>query len=137
MAEQPAPEDQAGEDQAGKGRQESIWASFTRDDMKLLLITFAGTVAANVVTVMVVALAVIAARPTKGLRLTVSIVLIFVTYVVVGILCAAISAIATRRMRARGVTSRVIRVMIAGVVAMGLFALVYLLVLLGLAAGVK
>jgi hypothetical protein len=36
-------------------REESLWDSFTRADMKLLRITFAGTLAANVVTVMVVA----------------------------------------------------------------------------------
>jgi hypothetical protein len=66
MAEQPAQEDQAEEGQAGKERQESLWASFTRDDMKLFLVTFAGTVAANIVTVMVVAVAVIFARHPGG-----------------------------------------------------------------------
>jgi hypothetical protein len=38
---------------------ESLWGSFNRADIKLFLITFAGTVAANVVTVLVVAVAVI------------------------------------------------------------------------------
>lgn len=62
MAEQPVPEDPAEGDQVEKERQESLWASFNRADMRLLIVTFAGTVAANVVTVMVVAIAIIVAR---------------------------------------------------------------------------
>lgn len=48
--------------------QRPFWASFNRNDAKLLLITFAGTVAANLVTVMVAAVAIISVtgspRPT-------------------------------------------------------------------------
>lgn len=57
MAEQPAPEE-PGE----KERQEPFWASFNRADMKLFLVTFAGTLAANVLTVMLVAVAIISVR---------------------------------------------------------------------------
>jgi hypothetical protein len=44
-------------------REGSFWRSFNRADAKLLLITFAGTVAANVVTVIVVAIAILSDRP--------------------------------------------------------------------------
>lgn len=40
----------------------SFWASFTQADMRVLVITFAGTLAANIVTVLVVAVAVVVAR---------------------------------------------------------------------------
>jgi hypothetical protein len=59
MTEESAAEDRA---VAGEHRNESFWASFNRADAKLFLITFAGTVAANVVTVMTVAVAIIVAR---------------------------------------------------------------------------
>lgn len=42
---------------------ESLWASFNRADMKLFIVTFAGTLAANVMTVTVVAVALLIARP--------------------------------------------------------------------------
>ena len=70
--------------------QESLWASFTRADMRLFLVTFAGTVAANILTVMLVAVAIILDRPSSGPRPTSTgmIILIFLALslgIVVGI----------------------------------------------------
>ena len=49
---------------ADEREQQSFWESLDRADKKLFLVTFAGTVAANVVTVTVLAIAVIIARPS-------------------------------------------------------------------------
>ena len=59
--EQPAVEDSE-VDWFEPRRKESFPGSFSRDDAKLLLITFAGTVAANVMTVIAVAAAIIVDR---------------------------------------------------------------------------
>ena len=45
-----------------KKQDEPILRSFSRDDAKLLIITFAGTVAANIITVILVGLAIVSAR---------------------------------------------------------------------------
>ena len=54
--------DDTHEEPAEEERQESFWDSFNRADAKLFLVTFAGTVAANVLTVMLVAIAIISDR---------------------------------------------------------------------------
>jgi hypothetical protein len=51
------------EKESAEEREHSFSASFSQGDLRLFLITFAGTVAANILTVMVVAVAVILARP--------------------------------------------------------------------------
>ena len=69
----------------------SFWASFTRADTRLFLMTFAGTVAANIVTVMVVAVALIASRPSNGgRRPTVGSVLIDLFCVISGVITVRI-----------------------------------------------
>jgi len=41
----------------GEDQEPSFWPSFTRADTRLFIVTFAGTLAANVMTLVVVALA--------------------------------------------------------------------------------
>lgn len=115
-------------------RQPSFLASFSQADLRLLLITFAGTVAANVVTVMVVAVALIAARPKNSERPTVASVLILALFGLIGVFIVARGAPDFRRKRARGTTTVTLRVL---TVVMGLMTLEILLVLLGYAVGVK
>jgi hypothetical protein len=134
MTGQPA----TAEEGAGKEHEESFWASFTRADRRLFLITFAGTVAANVVTVMVVAIALIVARPPPGVRPTPAAVLLDLGVVVIGLMTIGIGVAALRRWRPRDTTSRANdMVTLVLTVVMGLFTLVFLLVLLGYAVGVK
>lgn len=79
----------ADDSQVEHGEQEverSSWASFTRADTRHFLITSAGTVAANVVTVMVVAIAVILARPPAGARAKPAAVLLDLGVVVIGVM---------------------------------------------------
>ena len=126
------------EKEPAEERERSLWASFSQADMRLFLVTFAGTVAANVVTVMVVAVALIASRPSNGGRPTVGAVLIDLACVICGVMTVGIGVAAFRRKGPRDTTSRTITVMIASVtVFMGLLASVYLLILLGYAVDVK
>lgn len=119
-------------------RERSFWASFSQADMKLFLVTFAGTVAANVVTVMVVAVALIASRPATGGRPTVGSVLIDLFCVICGVLTVGVGVHAFRQKRPKDTESRVIALMVASLTLfMGLLSSVYLLVLLGYAVGVK
>jgi len=131
MTEEPA----TAADGAGKKHEESFWASFNRADMKLFLLTFAGTVAANVVTVMVVAVAIILAQPPKGERPT-TLLLFSLTLVAGGIFFMGVGTILFRRMHK---ISRMImaEVFLVCTVGMGLCTLEFLLILLGFAVKVK
>jgi hypothetical protein len=77
----------------------SFLASFNRADAKLFLVTFAGTVAANVITVMVVAVAVILARPQLAGRPTVGLVLVYLFLGGFGVLLTSVSIVRLRRKR--------------------------------------
>ena len=126
------------EKEPAEEREGSLWVSFSQADMRLFLVTFAGTVAANIVTVMVVAVALIASRPANGGRPTVGSVLIDLFCVISGVMTVGIGVAAFRYKGRRDTTSRTITVMIASVtVFMGLLASVYLLILLGYAVDVK
>jgi hypothetical protein len=134
MTEQPAPERQA-----EKERQESLWASFTRADMRLFLVTFAGTVAANLVTVVVVAVAIIFARPSNSARPTPGVVFNYLYLVSFGILALVGLLGWFRKNRSKGSTSRTVATIwvVFATVTLVLMTLVPLLVLLGYAVGVK
>lgn len=120
-------------------RDTSFWSSFSQDDIRLLVVTFAGTVAANVVTAVVVAVAVIAARPSPGYQITSAGVLKTIGLVLLGALITLTGTVAIRWTRKRGwpfarwIT--VILLVLVAVAAVG--TLVFVLVLLGLAVGVK
>jgi hypothetical protein len=134
MTEQPAPERQA-----EKERQEPLWASFTRADMRLFLVTFAGTVAANLVTVVVVAVAIIFARPPNSARPTAGVVFNYLYLVSFGIFALVGLLSWFRKNRSKGSTSRTIATIwvVFATVTLVLMTLVLLLVLLGYAVGVK
>jgi hypothetical protein len=117
-------------------RQTSLWTSFSQADLKLFLITFAGTVAANLATVMVVAVALIldgSQRPTaRGVISLLVIAIIGLAFVV--------HAITTRpRKRAHDIRSvrwaKIALMALTGL--MGLLVSLYLLGLLGYAVRVK
>jgi hypothetical protein len=123
---------------AEKERQESVWASFGRADAKLFMVIFAGTVAANVVTVMIVAVALIAARSGSNGRPHLGAVLIYLGCVIAGVVTVGVGVQALRQKRPKDTESRVIALMVAAfTLLMGLLSSVYLLVLLGYAVGVK
>jgi hypothetical protein len=108
-------------------------------DMKLFLVTFVGTVAANIVTVLVVAVAVISVRPTTGGHPTVVGVLMDLFCVTAGVVVVS-SGLAVFRgnKRSSDTICRVVVAVIGSVaVSMGLIGLVFLLVLLGYAVGVR
>jgi len=128
----------AEEEHGDKEAEPSFWDSFTRADARLFLMTFAGTVAANVVTVMVVAVALIASRPPSSGRPTAGSVPIDLACSAAGVMAVGIGITALRRTRMNDRGSRTIALMIGAVtVFMGLISSVYLLVLLGYAVGVK
>jgi hypothetical protein len=57
-------------DEAPEEREKPFWQSFTQADIKLLMVTFIGTVAANIVTVIVVAVAVVLVRSSAHPKAT-------------------------------------------------------------------
>lgn len=121
-------------------REHSFWASFSQADLRLFLLTFAGTVAANVVTVVVVAVALILARPPLSERPTPYSVLIFLAVVVFGTLGVYVTLTSFRRSRRRTrdpATLPTEALMLLTGLALGLLTLVFLLTLLGYAVGVK
>jgi hypothetical protein len=125
----------ATEDQAeaeAEPKKESLWDSFTRTDLKLLIVTFAGTLAANIVTVIVVAVAVVIARwNLAGQRLSIRVVIGNLVAAVVFMGC---EIIIIRRMRRTGQKDILLVTLVA---ASGLFILLFVLVLIGYASGVR
>jgi hypothetical protein len=107
--------------------------------MRLLLVTFAGTVAANLVTVMLVAIAIIFARPSNGVRPTPGTVLFYLLDVWVGTSVVVSLLTWLRKKRPRGSTSRTIATITVAfvTVTVTLSTVVVLLILLGWAVGVK
>jgi hypothetical protein len=105
-------------------------ASFSQADLKLFVVTFAGTVAANVVTVIIVAVALLLARPPAGVRPTPAAVLIDLYAVVIGLMTVGI---AIRHMRG----GRRDLVLLFLVTITGLGGLIFAMILLGYAVGVK
>jgi hypothetical protein len=125
-------------DEHAEEREQSLWASFSRADMRLFLVTFAGTVAANVVTVMVVAVAVIVARSGTSGRPTAGGVLIDLFCGLSGAMAVGIGVTAIRPLRKSGTQFRGVMLAIGGIaVATGLLGVVFLLIVLGYAVGVK
>ena len=114
-----------------------LLASFTQADLKLFLVTFAGTVAANVGTVMIVAVAVIVTRPPIGVRPGAGAVLTDLCGAAIGLMTIGIGVAALRRWRSSYKTSRPEVVMLVLAAVMGLGTLAFLLALLGYAVGVK
>ena len=117
-----------------------FWGSFSQADIRLLVITFAGTVAANVVTVLVVAVAIIAVRSSANPRPTLSAVLaLLVSLVAFAVIVVASTVAAIRQNRhPGGMYTRVFMVVMVGLtVLLALGALFFLLVLIGYAVGVK
>jgi hypothetical protein len=131
--------DDSQEEHGAKEVERSFWATFTRADMRLFLVTFAGTVTANIVTVMVVALALIASRPPSGQQgANAGGVVILVIFSVLGLASVIVSVAALRRNRSKHTMDLTTKVILAALaVSLGVLALLSLLILLGWAAGVK
>lgn len=113
---------------------ESFLASFNRADAKLFLITFAGTVAANIVTVLVVAAAIILDRPQNGAPSPAGEVPAALISSAVGILGIIVCLIALRR-KWGDLTTRLMISFLA--LSLSVLTMIFLLILLGDAAGVK
>jgi hypothetical protein len=117
-----------------------FWSTFSTPDLRTLVVTFAGTLAANVVTVVVVAAAIIAARPLHSQHHAYYVNLLISSAIIVPFGIGAVyywtRAVINRRKlggrsRARMLAYKVFIVMIS------LNVLLTLLVLVGLAFNVK
>jgi hypothetical protein len=116
----------------------SFLASFSQADLRLFLITFAGTVAANVITVMVVAVAVILTRPPMTLRPNVDGVVTLLAFSVIGLAFVITNVALLRRKRPRHPIDPTMKVyLLTMTIFAGLLASEGLLILLGWAVGVK
>src|SRR5262245_46499455 len=127
----------------GKERESSFWRTFTQSDMRLLLLTFAGTLAANVMTVVVVAFAIIAAHalrpykdntpPTPGTMLE----MVALGVLWIAMLTGCVIALRQRN-RPNTTAGRIFaRVTVAATAALTLMTATLLLALLGYAVGVE
>jgi hypothetical protein len=127
--------DEATSDTAPAGKQAAEHrALFNRDDAKLLLITFGGTVAANLVTVMIVAVAVILTRSMNSpITPTEADVIIAVTLVGVAWLMAY-AVVPKGSTLGRMVRRAFFRIAVPFAALVGITGLI---VMLGEAAGVK
>jgi hypothetical protein len=129
---------ESAEKEPAEEREHSFLASFSQADLRLFLITFAGTVAANVVTVMVVAVALIVARPQLGGRPTVGAVLTLVGFAAIGVVMVGRNVTSLLHKRPRDTTSRTLNApLLTLTVILGLITSEIVLILLGLAVGVK
>jgi len=125
------------DDQPTENNKKSAPLTFTSEDTKLLVITFLGTVAANLVTVIFVGLAIAIAhflRPGHGgvpYILLIAVTLAAVIYVPIGL--------RTMRKATRivGLSVSTKRFAIGSVTIMILIASMFVLVWVGIAAGIK
>lgn len=117
-------------DSHGENKAEVERSSFNRDDVKLFLVTFAATVTANVVTLMVVVVAVILARhsTTPSQPATVPVLLIL-GCVIFAVMTVGIGVSAFRQKRPGKAIPRMIGLIVT--VVAGVITVVFLLVLLG------
>jgi hypothetical protein len=119
----------------------SVFQSWTPDDRKLLIITIAATVAANIITVILVALAIILARSFRPHpRTTGNYESVFGSSLLpaLGVWTVLSFWRHSRRKRATDSVDRMIRwtMAILGIFE-GLFILSYILAFIGFAAGVR
>jgi hypothetical protein len=119
---------------AGKDAEPSFWDSFNQADVKLFVVTFAGTLAANIVTVLVVAFAVIADRTSNRPVDTPITIALTAPVVFVGFLAMTAGDRLLRRQRK---IARRRKVFLWILVLTWPIVLTAVLVLLGWAAGIK
>jgi hypothetical protein len=118
-----------------------IFQSWTPGDIKLLIITIAGTVAANIITVIVVALAIIAARsgrPTSNTPGAYAFLLGATSFPVITVYMAFSYLHHIRHRRSNSFGDQAFKwvLTILGL-ASGCIALVYILTWIGFAVGIK
>jgi hypothetical protein len=158
VAGEPAAEEPAAEEPAAtKEPEPSLLAGLSPEDKKLLMLTFAGTVAANIITVAVVGIALGLARlwfspPISRPHPNVPGVVILLCVMLALYVATIIFSVRVSRKPIRpalGVLGRklgwslaqttayVRRVTIGGIVVLGAVAVLLTLILLGVAAGVR
>lgn len=122
-------------------KRESIFRDWTSDDSKLLIITIAATIVANIFTVIVVALTVIVARsmrPNPGTPGSYAFFFGSSLFPLIGVWIILSFLRTTRRKKEVDLTGQVIKwIIIAVGILEGFFALLYILGMIGFAAGVK
>ena len=122
-------------------KRDSIFTNWTSGDSKLLIITIAATVVANIFTVILVALAVIVARSMRPNPGTPGSYAFFVgssLFPLIGVWMILSFLRITRRRKEVDFTGRVIKwIIIAVGILEGFFALLYVLGMIGFAVGVR
>jgi hypothetical protein len=125
----------------GEKKRDPIFRNWTSDDSKLLIITIAATVVANIFTVILVALAVIVARsmrPNPGTPGSYAFFFGSSLFPLMGVWVILSFLRITRRGKEVDFTGRVIKwIIIAVGILEGFFALLYVLGMIGFAVGVK
>jgi hypothetical protein len=133
---EPAPPAAAAEGRPEREEQ-SFLASFSRGDMKLLVVTFLGTVAANLVTVAVVGYSIILARNISGIPGGLKEGTELYGGAIAGLLVFGFLLDLIRRHQRSRFRVVLRRMSIGCLVLAGLYGLGLMLALLGAAAGVK
>jgi hypothetical protein len=118
-----------------------IFQSWTPGDIKLLIITIAGTVAANIITVIIVALAIIVARsfrPNPGTPSNYIFLLGISAFPALAAYAAFSSLYRTKRERTASLLDKARKwAMIVSGLGAGFLTLLYILGWIGFAVGVK
>lgn len=112
-----------------------VFPSFSQDDIKLLMITFAGTVAANIVTVLFVGLAIVAAHSADITHLSLISILVLPVVTIGGIMVPIVVRTSLRRLRD---SDKLLKKIVIGLTIFLTGCTIYfLLVWVGIAAGIK
>lgn len=121
----------------------SILSNLSSQDIKLLVITFAGTVAANIVTVLLVALAIIVARSFHPVGTSPWPYVILLAETAMGVIAVQMVTYTLRRRRSGGERHIIpgYKAIKGGLIIAGVFnaclLLIFVLAWIGFAAGIK
>jgi len=133
--------DKKDESSNAENHRDSIFRNWTSDDRKLLMITIVATVAANIVTVVVVALAVIIARsmrPNPGTPGNYAFLFGSSIFPLLAVFTVLHVLHTSKHEKKRDLWYQVVKWTLIAIGAFeGLFALLYILAFIGFATGIK
>jgi uncharacterized membrane protein YqjE len=129
------------DDQSAKDEKKAVSLTLTSEDIKLLVVTFAGTVAANLITVLLLGLAIIIGHsfhPTGRSFWPYGILLAMTAMAVISVLAAISTWRRSRDVKETSFEYKAIRGALAVMGLSGVFMLLlFMLAWIGIAAGIK
>jgi hypothetical protein len=140
-------DDQPTEDKKTEDNKKPVFPSLSSDDIKLLVITFVGTVAANLITVVFVGIAIAIAHLLRDKHATLSLYILTLIITIISIAAPVSTFIVARgklrdKLWPRDTKYRTAQKIIEwnfiiSAIVLAVFALIFILFWIGLAAGIK